>query len=178
MISHETENTGAISELNSLGFRNEATGGGCTALIRRLSNSLAIYLTDGDLMAPAKASDHCEMVIYDESSEGTIYYGAREFPKTSDALAFFTTQAMQDAMAILGELTGEQLAYASNTDRGEYCGFAALHDLFDANELLPSFEAAGVEFAINRGGNAIDSFNELIGGDNNVASIDISVKPR
>jgi hypothetical protein len=175
MNSPETENTTAISGLKSLGFRNEGTGGGCTALIRRLANSLAIYLTDGDLSAPATDSDPCELAIYDDNSEGTVYYGMREFPKTSDALAFFTALAMQDAMRILEGVTSEQLAYASSENRGEYRGFSALHDLMDANELLPNCESASEEFDTNRAANAMNSFNELIGGADHMNAKDASI---
>lgn len=42
------------------------------------------------------------------------------------------------ARAIIARLTPEQVSYAVDAERGEYRGFAALHDLMDANMLLPS----------------------------------------
>lgn len=40
------------------------------------------------------------------------------------------------ALEIFQKLTPAQVAYAASTARGEYRGFAALHDLMDANMLL------------------------------------------
>ena len=37
------------------------------------------------------------------------------------------------ASAFIAELTKEEIAYCTNKERGEYIGFAALHDLMDAN---------------------------------------------
>lgn len=42
------------------------------------------------------------------------------------------------AASIVAQLTPEQIEYAIDDARGEYRGFAALHDLMDANMLLPS----------------------------------------
>ena len=43
-----------------------------------------------------------------------------------------------EAEKIVNQLSDEDVAYATDPERGEYRDFAALHDLFDANELLPS----------------------------------------
>ena len=43
----------------------------------------------------------------------------------------------QTAAHILSQLTPEDIAYASSTDRDNYRGFAALHDRVDANMLYP-----------------------------------------
>lgn len=38
---------------------------------------------------------------------------------------------------MVAQLTPEMIAYANDQQRGQYKGFAALHDLCDANMLLP-----------------------------------------
>jgi hypothetical protein len=40
------------------------------------------------------------------------------------------------ATRFIAKLTPQEVAYAIDAARGEYRGFAALHDLFDANEEL------------------------------------------
>ncbi len=44
----------------------------------------------------------------------------------------------QLASKFLKELTEDDLRYARDSERGEYRGFAALHDLMDANVVLDS----------------------------------------
>jgi hypothetical protein len=51
------------------------------------------------------------------------------------------------ARAIIAELTEEQIEYATDSRRGKYAGFAALHDLFDANMILPGADAPIGELA-------------------------------
>lgn len=48
--------------------------------------------------------------------------------------------ADEEALRITKCLTDEAHAYAAHPNRGEYVGFAALHDLCDANMLLPGAE--------------------------------------
>ena len=43
----------------------------------------------------------------------------------------------QGVAHVVAQLTPEMIAYANDPQRGEYKGFAALHDLCDANMLLP-----------------------------------------
>ena len=43
----------------------------------------------------------------------------------------------QGADQVMSKLAPDQVAYAADPARGEYRGFAALHDLLDANMLLP-----------------------------------------
>lgn len=45
-----------------------------------------------------------------------------------------------EAAKIVGLLTDDAIRYATSTDRGDYRGFAALHDFCDANMLLPGAE--------------------------------------
>ena len=47
--------------LRALGFVREGTGGGCTAWIRRDADGDETYITDGDLSAPNKLDDPCEV---------------------------------------------------------------------------------------------------------------------
>lgn len=47
---------------------------------------------------------------------------------------------------VLAQLTPYQREYASNPHRGQYRGFPALHDLFDANMLLPHAEEFDLEY--------------------------------
>ena len=51
----------------------------------------------------------------------------------------FIIMADMAAVQIMKTLSVEDILYASDPARGEYKGFAALHDLCDANMLLPSF---------------------------------------
>lgn len=53
----------------------------------------------------------------------------------------------EHAAAIVAELTPQMIAYASDPARGDYRGFAALHDLCDANMLLPLYDDCPEEFA-------------------------------
>ncbi len=46
-------------------------------------------------------------------------------------------EASVEAARLVANLTPEERAYATDEARGEYVGFAALHDLCDANMLLP-----------------------------------------
>ena len=49
------------------------------------------------------------------------------------------------ASAFIAGLTKEEIAYCTNKERGEYMGFAALHDLMDANvELVEAITALGL----------------------------------
>jgi hypothetical protein len=51
----------------------------------------------------------------------------------------------QCASAFIATLTSEELAYCTDKERGEYMGFAALHDLMDANvELVDAIDALGL----------------------------------
>ncbi len=51
-------------------------------------------------------------------------------------------QINRDAEKAMSQLSQAEIAYAKSPKRGEYRGFAALHDLFDANDLLPVWEDA------------------------------------
>lgn len=83
---------------------------------------------------------------------------------------------IEDARFILGQLTPEQLAYAKDPARGEYRGFAALHDLMDANMILPGADELdkmpdglpeevyqkAMDDLCARGNLAMKAFNEMI----------------
>lgn len=69
----------------------------------------------------------------------------------------------QKAKEIVDGLTPSELAYAISPERGEYFGFAALHDLFDANELLPGISTGGeLDFATDNA--VIKEVNLLLRG--------------
>lgn len=51
--------------------------------------------------------------------------------------AFRDMSVAQGADHVMSQLAPDQVAYAADPARGEYRGFAALHDLLDANMLLP-----------------------------------------
>jgi hypothetical protein len=78
-----------------------------------------------------------------------------------------------DARLILAKLTPEQKAYAADPARGEYRGFAALHDLMDANMLLPEpptlpsgdVDEAYVEADIDRCNRIMEAMNKLLLAD-------------
>ena len=53
------------------------------------------------------------------------------------ASAFRGMSVAQGADHVMSQLTPDQVAYAADPARGEYRGFAALHDKVDANMLLP-----------------------------------------
>lgn len=70
------------------------------------------------------------------------------------------------ACEIFGALTKDELDYISDPERGEYIGFAALHDLCDANMLLPdpdydTYTDDGARFC-EVSNKIIDHFNALI----------------
>jgi len=46
----------------------------------------------------------------------------------------------EGAEYVMNQLNESDIAYASDPARGEYRGFAALHDLMDANMLLPEID--------------------------------------
>jgi len=46
----------------------------------------------------------------------------------------------QGADHVMSQLTSANIAYAADPARGQYRGFAALHDIMDANMLLPFAE--------------------------------------
>jgi len=49
------------------------------------------------------------------------------------------------ARGFIATLTKEELTYCTDKERGEYMGFAALHDLMDANvELIEAITALGL----------------------------------
>ena len=51
------------------------------------------------------------------------------------------------ASAFITGLTKEEIAYCMDEERAEYMGFAALHDLMDANiELVEAITALGMPF--------------------------------
>lgn len=74
------------------------------------------------------------------------------------------TTAEIDARAMLEVVTPEQLTYAKDPERGDFCGFAALHDLFDANLILPEAETACANDPawLERARAAIEAFDALI----------------
>lgn len=63
----------------------------------------------------------------------------------------------ETAAAILAKLNPFAIAYALAEERGEFRGFAALHDLFDANELLPQQLAEADDTAAR-----MDTLNALL----------------
>jgi hypothetical protein len=55
-------------------------------------------------------------------------------------LAYRGMTVFEGARHVRDRLTLKQMAYASAKSRGKYRGFAALHDVCDANMLLPFSE--------------------------------------
>lgn len=53
-----------------------------------------------------------------------------EYDQTADRIKAAATHVM-------AQLTPSDVEYASSVERGEHRGFSALHDLLDANMLLP-----------------------------------------
>lgn len=71
---------------------------------------------------------------------------------------------MQDAWKMIDRLTPDEVLYATDPARKEP-GFAALHDLFDANELLPGAdrgEGGSMPGWLDRACDAIEAFNALL----------------
>jgi hypothetical protein len=50
---------------------------------------------------------------------------------------FHGMSVSQGAVHVMSQLSKDDIAYAADPARGEYRGFAALHDRMDANMLLP-----------------------------------------
>jgi len=153
--------THRIDVLNLFGFHKEGTGGGCTAFVRRLPNKVAIYLTDGDLNAPEEMDDPAQLSIYDADEE-CIDNHIGTFNSVEAVIDYLTLTATRDAIDILGhpDITSEILHYALDSSRGEFRGFAALHDQLDANMLLPGAEEG--KFDLLRAEAAIAAFNDLV----------------
>lgn len=61
---------------------------------------------------------------------------------TGSAAAFRGMSVAQGAAFVMSQLSPEQVAYAADPARGEFRGFAALHDLLDANTTLPFYDVA------------------------------------
>lgn len=55
-------------------------------------------------------------------------------------LEFQGTSPQEGADIVMRQLSAEQIEYAADPERGQYRGFAALHDLMDANMLIPFAE--------------------------------------
>jgi hypothetical protein len=55
-----------------------------------------------------------------------------------ESIGMTDAQLTIHAAAIVASLTPEQIEYSIAEERGEFRGFAALHDLMDANELILS----------------------------------------
>lgn len=64
-------------------------------------------------------------------AEGQLFTTLHDRPET--ALA----DVHQSAAKIVAELPSPLIRYAMSAERGEFAGFAALHDKCDANMLLP-----------------------------------------
>ena len=84
----------ALEKLAALGFVREETGGGCTALIQRLPDDTAIYLTDGEMTAPLDFTtfdDPVEMVAYRNDSMGEPdSFAEYTFANCAEVIAHFS----------------------------------------------------------------------------------------
>lgn len=74
--------------------------------------------------------------------EGRVHIRAivNAFIQPVECLHISEIEPCAEAEAIVEQLNPAQIAYAASHDRGEFRGFAALHDLMDANMLLPGAE--------------------------------------
>ena len=64
---------------------------------------------------------------------------------------------------IFSPLSKEEILYANDPERGEFRGFAALHDLLDANMLLPFANKAEInEEYIKFCNTVMDKFNDTL----------------
>ena len=149
-------------ELESLGYKVEGTGGGCEARILRLLNGFAIYLTDDGINVPEVGCPAC-LSVYDDNDEREYeWHGHPEFPSADALLGYLKSEAYGDAVAILAQLSQGDISYALAPERGKFRGFAALHDLHDANEFLPWEGDMSAEENVRRAGAAIEQFNQLV----------------
>ena len=155
-------------------FRNEQTTASGSALVRSLPNSFVIYLTNNIETARENwdwyAVTPCRMQIYDEAKTPATLIATKTFSSIAAVEAFLGTQAAQDAFYILGhrELSLDDMEYALDPERGEYRGFAALHDRHDANMFLPRADDPSLaidEAFIERSNAAMDAFNTMVLGD-------------
>lgn len=69
-----------------------------------------------------------------------------------------------EARKIVYSLPVAHLLYAASEKRGEFRGFAALHDLFDANMMLPGAEDDHEDMAewLDRSNKIMDKVTQLI----------------
>ncbi len=92
-----------------------------------------------------------------EVANGDTVLGFHEWKKKQIEIG--REDAVQGAVdAVVDQLTRDDLAYALDVARGEYRGFAALHDRMDANMLL-SYVLRTTEYR-NR---VMDAFNRRFG---------------
>ena len=140
-------------ELENLGYR---VGG--EARILRLLNGFVVYLTNDDLNVP-DVGYPAGLGVYNDNDER---HGHLEFPSADALLAHLKSEAYGDAVAILAQLSRGDISYALDPERGKFRGFAALHDLHDANEFLPWDFDGETEGNIKRATAAIEQFNQLI----------------
>ena len=68
--------------------------------------------------------------------------------RKGEVMALYKKETIEKcARAFIATLTKEELAYCTDKERGDYIGFAALHDLMDANvELVEAITALGLPF--------------------------------
>ena len=123
------------------GFCKEGTGGGCDALIQRLPNGFAIYLTDGDLNVPERGEDPCEMVIFTDEESQEYIEAPMAFENANAAYCFFASRAAQDAIYMLGTLSELEVEEISSPSLGAHRGFASL-DPKGASQLLLNVPSA------------------------------------
>ena len=83
-------------------------------------------------------------------------------------MQFHEMNTSQGVDHILSQLDKNDIDYAINPDRGEFRGFAALHDLMDANMLLPFVNTVDIdEKYISFCNDVMEKFNEYTLDDTN-----------
>lgn len=83
-------------------------------------------------------------------------------------MQFNNISTAQGVDHIFRQLGKEEILYANDPERGEYRGFSALHDLLDANMLLPFANEADInEEYINFCNAVMEQFNETLLEGNN-----------
>lgn len=148
-----------VEKFADLGFVLEETGGGCTAFVKRVG-AFAVCVTDGDFCAPESEGQACEVAILNGEENTEECYGARDFGSVEEAIDYLASAG--GVLGIFAGLTIADVEYARAGERKAARGFAALHDLMDANDLLPG--ADGDDFDTDAANAVMAEWNRLVLG--------------
>jgi hypothetical protein len=86
-VTVRCENLNVGDALITLGFREEGTGGGCAAYVRRFPTNREILITDGNLGAPVHPAERCCAALINTDNGIADYQQEWEWPNARAMLA-------------------------------------------------------------------------------------------